>query len=130
MKLRRKITTEIIDLLQMSSQTKKSNWPKSELKKDFLFSGKCEGPDIGVVNLEITTDKIFATDNNNQLLYEGKIDGPVQVDIDEGWIYDEGKIIGRCKLEQKEKQITILINEVEYPLKGISWGEKSVLVQA
>ena len=119
----------------MSSQTKKSNWPKSELKKDFLFSGKCEGPDIGVVNLEITTEKIFATDNNSQLLYEGKIDGPVQVDIDEGWIYDEGKIIGRCKLEQKENAKNIINNtnknEVEYPLKGISWGGgKSVLVQA
>ena len=126
--VKEKITTEIIDLLQMSSQTKKSNWPKSELKKDFLFSGKCEGPDIGVVNLEITTDKIFATDNNNQLLYEGKIDGPVQVDIDEGWIYDEGKIIGRCKLEQKENAINVINNtnknEVEYPLKGISWGGK------
>ena len=29
--VKEKITTEIIDLLQMSSQTKKSNWPKSKL---------------------------------------------------------------------------------------------------
>ena len=35
--VKEKITTEIIDLLQMSSQTKKSNWPKSELKKIFYF---------------------------------------------------------------------------------------------
>ena len=117
----------------MSSQAKKSNWPKSQLKKDFLFSGKCEGPDIGVVNLEITNEKIFATDNDNQLLYEGEIDGPVQVDLDEGWIYDEGKIIGRCKLEQTEnaKNMTnnTYKNEVEYPLKVYLGGAKCVLVQ-
>ena len=101
---------------------------KPGLKKDFLFSGKCETPDLGLVNVEITTEKIVATGNNNQLIYEGKTDGPVRVDLDEGWIYEEGKIIGRCKLEQTEtnKNLTTnnIKNEVEYPLEAISWGGK------
>ena len=126
--VKEKITTEIIDLLQVSSQAEKSKKPKSGLKKDFLFSGKCETPELGLVNVEITTEKIVATGNNNQLIYEGKIDGPVRVDLDEGWIYEEGKIIGRCRLEEKEtnKNLTTnnIKNEVEYPLEAISWGGK------
>ena len=62
------------------------------------------GPDIGLVNLEITNDKIFATDNNNQLLYEGKIDGPVQVDLDEGWIYDEVRLLAGVNLNKRKCQ--------------------------
>ena len=123
-----KITKEIVELLQLPARSVTKIWPKSNSHEDFLLSGSCEGPDIGVVNFKIYKEKLVVTDTSDEVLYEGGVDGPVQIDKELGWIYDEGKIIGKCELEKQALQkSSSLINEqkpVKLPLSGVSWGGK------
>ena len=126
--IKEKITEEIVALLQPPIEYGATVPSKSDQNKGLLFLGSCEGPEIGDVNFKIYKEKLVFTNASDEVLYEGGLDGPVQIDQQLGWLYDEGKIIGKCELKkqafQKKSSLKDSPKSVTLPLKAISWGGK------